>query len=705
MGLKGWYPFLRKKGYVPTVIQQSGTTAASTTFIRRIDLLSRFSVIRNAYTQNSVQRAHEILEKDIERFGCKDDIIVYVDRVQAQEKELTAQARQETREKAIRRCEKALDILEDRVGSNLKVRKQHFVDVKTNMASTFYWSLPTRASFVEYLTQAGWKVEACETEADVAIAWDCKPGDVVVSADSDMMAYPTVSTLWRPISKDLILVYDLEDVRRTLNFSVAQLTALAVVSGNDYGKNIYSLGATTNYSIIKAIQGKDTIGTVAEYLSDPKVVSKNSSVKNDQERTFGVAIRVFVHLKQTPVVNNSASIGSPAHDDLRRRFLDLCTLYRLQKENNPAQSSPLEVPIVRLRSSHANIRFKTVESPAVLKRVSGPLGTLPSQEAHSSLQDRSTLLTMSSQPEGHPPLARTRIPKNRQRYSFKSMTGSTRHPPPDNMKVYKFKPYKERTVIPEVSTEDSKAKTKVKAKTKPKTKPKIKTLATSTAQTRKLAIMRHLAYHHPTSSLKVGTLAANIKRVVPTDGVLQQAVTRCIRDAVHEAARTKRESQRTIGKFIEYINKNGLGPTDRRFLDLLCPRVSMKDVEDKEDEEAEKEDEGDEDHGDDLNDKPTSGKDSQQSSFLKSFLTSVYSGNRPKNTGLGSTVNEFIDHLIRLKLYTPPPPSSDGCKHKTAFTPSELVHSVSTQLRVELKKMYKNGSCDLYKMYYLALGL
>ncbi|KAG0344952.1 hypothetical protein BGZ54_005708, partial [Gamsiella multidivaricata] len=236
---------------------------------------------------------------------------------------------------------------------------------------------------------------------------------------------------------------------------------------------------------------------------------------------------------------------------------------------------------------------------------------------------------------------------------------------------------------------------KAKPKVKSKPKFKIKTLATSTANTRKLAVMRHLAYHHPTSSLKVGTLAANVKRAVPNNGVLQQEVIHCIRDLVQEAARVKRKGQQVIGKFVDYINKHGLGPIDRQFMDLFCPRVSMNDVKDEENEETEEEEDGDSE--DDLDDKPKGGRGSAQSSFLLSFLTSIYSGNRPRNAGTGSTVNEFIDRLIHLQLYTPPPPASDGCKHKAVFTPSELVASVSTQLRVELKKMYKNGSCDLYK--------
>ncbi|KAF9990357.1 hypothetical protein BGZ75_002137, partial [Mortierella antarctica] len=178
MGLKGWYPFLRKKGYNPPVLSLSAATTTSGTSTRRIDLLSRFSVIRNAYANNSVEQAHSILEKDIARFGTKENSVIYVDGLQAVEKEHTALIRQEARKKAAERCEKSLDVLEERISKAMKVRKRHFSDVKTSLASTFYWSLTMRDSFVEYMTRAGWKVEACDTEADVAIARDCQPGDI-----------------------------------------------------------------------------------------------------------------------------------------------------------------------------------------------------------------------------------------------------------------------------------------------------------------------------------------------------------------------------------------------------------------------------------------------------------------------------------------------------------------------------------------------
>ncbi|KAI8596710.1 hypothetical protein EDD21DRAFT_419407 [Dissophora ornata] len=144
----------------------------------------------------------------------------------------------------------------------------------------------------------GWVVKVCTTEADVAIAQGAQPGDIVISADSDMLAYASVVTLWRPVSRNLILVYSLPDLLRTIGLSRTQLAALAIVSRNDYQRNIYSLGPATNYRIIKAI------GNRAE--------------------TFANSIRVFVECQQTqiePVVLQPPS--QTVFETLQQRFKDL----------------------------------------------------------------------------------------------------------------------------------------------------------------------------------------------------------------------------------------------------------------------------------------------------------------------------------------------------------------------------------------------
>ncbi|KAI7831428.1 hypothetical protein BC939DRAFT_185770 [Gamsiella multidivaricata] len=173
-------------------------------------------------------------------------------------------------------------------------RKRHFTDVRTSLAATFYWTSLNRQAFLTYMMQAVWTVRICDTEADLAIATDCGPDDIVISADSDMLAYGFVCTLWRPIPKYLVLVYKLADVCQQLGLSRDHLTALAVVSSNDYNKNIYSLGPATNYSIIKSLNAQESI--VTAYLGHITV-----STKNTTGETFDVALRVFVDKKQTLV--------------------------------------------------------------------------------------------------------------------------------------------------------------------------------------------------------------------------------------------------------------------------------------------------------------------------------------------------------------------------------------------------------------------
>lgn len=257
MGLKDWFPFLRRKGHEPPVLQQSEAAVSSPDNTRRVDVLSFFAVIKSAYANKPLVQAHAFLEKHLMKLGTKENLVLYVDGEQAAEKEHANMIREAAREKAAVRCNQSLATLEQRIDDNLRIRKSHFSAVRTSLSSTFKWSFPDRQAFLAYMNQAGWTVRECETEADVAIAVDCKPEDIVISADSDMLGYASISTLWRPISRDQFLVYKLPDVLRDLALSRAQLTALAVVSSNDYNKNIYSLGPATNYSIIKSLPEKE----------------------------------------------------------------------------------------------------------------------------------------------------------------------------------------------------------------------------------------------------------------------------------------------------------------------------------------------------------------------------------------------------------------------------------------------------------------
>ncbi|KAI7831143.1 hypothetical protein BC939DRAFT_221112 [Gamsiella multidivaricata] len=314
-----------------------------------------------------------------------------------------------------------------------------------------------------------------------------------------------------------------------------------------------------------------------------------------------------------------------------------------------------------------------------------PSSAQPEQPA-PNLQDNPPNTLPSQKSNGRPPLPRTQFPRNRHRYSFKTRTGATNPPPPFKMKLYKFKPYKE----PEAKDELEPSSDESKPKPKPKTK--LKTLSDSSAATRKLAITRLLQYQHPTSTLNVGTLSANLRRALPNDGTVQQEVALCIRNAVREAARIRRQGQRVIGKFVEHVNKHGPGPNDHRFMNFLCPRVSIKDAKKLDDGCAAEDDDED---GGDMDQKSKDGKGSEQFLFLQSFLSYLYSGNYPRKSGTGQKVNDFIDRLKDLGLYAPPRPRA-ALNETTPFSPTELLLSVALQLKVELKKIYRNGTCELH---------
>ncbi|KAG0370959.1 hypothetical protein BGZ54_002106, partial [Gamsiella multidivaricata] len=183
--------------------------------------------------------------------------------------------------------------------------------------------------------------------------------------------------------------------------------------------------------------------------------------------------------------------------------------------------------------------------------------------------------------------------------------------------------------------------------------------------------------------------------------------------ASSEAARIKRQGQRLIGEYIEHLVKKGLeslDAEDRKFLDIFCPRVSMKNVkddaddtmEDDDDEDeivgvVEEDDDEEEDGDEDDTDLEGSGKnDKEQRQFLSSLLTHLYSGNFPKSVGIGIKADAFISRLEGLDLYTPPRTRSEINK-TLPFTPTDLVRSVVGQLKAELKRMYKKGTCDLHK--------
>ncbi|KAF9118282.1 hypothetical protein BGX30_004681 [Mortierella sp. GBA39] len=127
MVLFGRYPIIRRKGTSQLYI----SIITSLTTGRRL-----FDVLANCY--RVIRSRHRILEKDIERFGTKANMRLFINGPQAVEKENTARAREETREKKLVKVKNSLDTFESRLNDDMRIRKNHYTDIKSGLPSSFY---------------------------------------------------------------------------------------------------------------------------------------------------------------------------------------------------------------------------------------------------------------------------------------------------------------------------------------------------------------------------------------------------------------------------------------------------------------------------------------------------------------------------------------------------------------------------------------
>ncbi|KAF9934614.1 Rad2 nuclease [Modicella reniformis] len=240
------------------------------------------------------------------------------------------------------------------------MRRQHHLGIQKHLGRAFEWSHDSRQELVAFLQNRGWRVKLAEFEADLEIARDCSPDDVVLSRDSDMLAYEQVVTIWRPVKGGNVLVYNLPDVLSAIGLSRAQLTALAVVSRNDYSRNVSSLGCSTNLGIVKRFGcgGKVHVDTTSilmnrVYHTTISIYSVNDNEdareyvrmylecqevvrKNKDRFDFEAPLNVFVDLKQTaaPALPHDEI---PPYRTLHDLYSSLSNIQRIDSERQRKQ--------------------------------------------------------------------------------------------------------------------------------------------------------------------------------------------------------------------------------------------------------------------------------------------------------------------------------------------------------------------------------
>ncbi|KAI8606244.1 hypothetical protein EDD21DRAFT_410345 [Dissophora ornata] len=217
------------------------------------------SIYKGVYSILSGRCIHHTLWK---KLASPPNSVLYLDGSPAEEKKHTHKHRQEVRDKALTLAQKGVTQLKDRLDRKLHVRKQHFITVRKHMEKGFYWPLESRRAFAQYLRLKGRSVIECPTEADIAIAVRYRSGDIVISKDNDTPVYKSISTIWRPISRQRFLVYEIPDVLATLGISKTQL----------------------------------------QFSTELYLVHEQVVLKNIKQETFDTSLKVFVLCVQTPVL-------------------------------------------------------------------------------------------------------------------------------------------------------------------------------------------------------------------------------------------------------------------------------------------------------------------------------------------------------------------------------------------------------------------
>ncbi|KAF9977791.1 Rad2 nuclease [Actinomortierella ambigua] len=691
MGIVGLWKWLEKKGVSPTTIVLGHTLPEASTRHKRVDLQGAyFPTIRWAYGSLEADKAHEQLEKEILRLGEKDDVIIYVDGDVATEKESTHEHRSVLQAQSLVAAEDSIKVLDDRLSENKRVTRAMVSKARQDLQAAFVWSPEAKSSFVDFMRERDWHIIICDTEADVEIARNCGLDDVVVTRDSDLLAYSTVQTIWRLIGKGRVLQYSLASVLATTKLSQAQFTSLCIVSSNDYNKNLPQLGPETNFAIIKKLSAAEDVPTLVQaYLEDDRVVRASQIRAED----FSSAVRVFHDMRQTKRLEackddrlghrgEETDIDLLAIADHGNTSADIHALADDQQIATIVATEALPDSGDTGRVTYSSLRDKFQTALEMLdlrdkqfwesKKANGT-STSSGTPRHLQPKNRNRYRTPR-------PLQIPLGPKQRPAYAFRHRTQRLEHDPPPAMVQNKWKGYKEPPKL-ESPTKPKKSKTPIRP---PMTKMSKKDL------------QKQLAFEHPLSTLAIGTLQGKVNDTLIDEPELRQVVIDCIRHAARIAWDIKLRCQQIIGQFLEHLFATGhqIQPSDRIFLDALCERLSPAGFEDTSSTSGTNSTSNEE--NEEEIEQLDAGNSGKQQRFLLTLATFVYSGTRPTGGGeVVAIVNNFISR-IQAAGFLPNAPLSHTCPVGYEYRPSDIARAAAIQIKMELRRHYHYGSKVLF---------
>ncbi|KAF9574392.1 hypothetical protein EC968_006552 [Mortierella alpina] len=360
MGLKDFFKTLAKKGLKPTGADLSEIEKNATV---DIDLLGtpvfRNFMIRHiteAYDASSALATGTALANYIHSvFGASDRTIrIHLDGAPNEEKSHAHEARSTQKAKNIEVLTGEIAKMRERSEQGRWTCQTTITRITKLLHQIFVLDTTDKASLVQGMrSQAGIIVCECRSESDTCIARTSTPGPrVVVSGDSDLMAYRTVDRVLRSIPRTHDFGwYSKDEILSALGLPTAlHLVLLAIVSYNDYGSNIKGLGVVGNCNIIRQLP-QSTYGDIDQMLEAYVAAAEARMKKPVNISRFDNARRIFFDHTETLSDHSSTSNESfTLHTQEFQRLKDL--RFHLAMEARVARPGP--VPFYVAKRSKRN---------------------------------------------------------------------------------------------------------------------------------------------------------------------------------------------------------------------------------------------------------------------------------------------------------------------------------------------------------------
>ncbi|ORZ04289.1 hypothetical protein BCR41DRAFT_425963, partial [Lobosporangium transversale] len=190
---------------------------------------------------------------------------------------------------------------------------------------------------------------------------------IVISQDSDFFAYERVCFLVRPLPhrRRKFGVYDVDNIIQALRLPThAHLVLFCAIAGNDYSRNLETLGPITNLRLIRKVEWNENYNKMLQaYLREAsKVLGRNVA---SEEGRFSVALRIFTSGHQTSA---QALPSNNEFDNFKQRLLNGKDLrHRMAQQRRPQRRRTGVPSFYIAEGSHRN-QFRPIfsDKPSIL---------------------------------------------------------------------------------------------------------------------------------------------------------------------------------------------------------------------------------------------------------------------------------------------------------------------------------------------------